>query len=135
MSLINKLFNLPEPKITYVPLTSKKMIKVPPKTLDMLKTTHDYHFTSSEYEEEIYETWQQFIQQAKTWSIALNPVFRWDLQDNNQLEIIFLKPRKNYCWKAVIKNPQHEDAESIISFLQQRYKYLQDIWQPISITE
>lgn len=111
-----------------------------------LYVEHDYadgcsdsNFHSGEPRTE-YDSVSDFLEDYDDNDIALNLVFRWDIlkdEDTGHMSamIFIMYQRKGIFDPIVIKNISESDFEKLGSYLKKHWKYLKEIWEPISETK
>lgn len=110
---------------------------------------HDYYCSDSNYYnndcEQEYKSWWDFISEEGDSELDYNLIFRWDWQEgedydlpefngddnyrNAKLKLYFMGQRKG-LFRSVTIEVCRADEKQIIVFLQKRWQYIKDLWQP-----
>lgn len=111
-----------------------------------LLVDHPYYCSDSNYySNEASSKWESvadYLDEFEGADIDMNMVFRWDIrQDINPetdellggytAEIFMMHQRKGIFHPHFIANVEESDIERLKAYLEEHWKYLQDIWFPI----
>ena len=84
----------------------------------------------------IYPNFEEFYQEFADADVNMNLIFRWDIRTNEDgskyCQIFFIQQRKGVFLPARINNFEEADEADLKELLKAHWKYLKDIWMPIS---
>jgi len=107
-----------------------------------LYVDHNYYCSDDNYFDNgcrcVYSCLDDFLDSVKGYSIYMNLVFRWDVvrnDDTGELDayIFIMQQRKGLFQPNIIRGIKREEFNKLKKYLLPHWKYLNDIWKPISL--
>lgn len=78
-----------------------------------------------------YTNWKTWMAHQQDWDPDLNILAYWNWNEEGQLILNFIQPRKGYVLLVLINNINDADLNQVETYLQSKLQYLQKLWQPI----
>lgn len=81
-----------------------------------------------------HKSWKAFLARwdGPEW---YNQVLRWNmshwLNGRNKIEILFFQPRQGLIFYITV-SVKKEDEAAILEYLQEQWRYMQNLWKPVS---
>lgn len=91
--------------------------------------TQRYSLSTDNIDE--YLNWKTWMACQQDWDDFLNILAYWNWNENGQLMLNFIQPRKGYVLLVIINNIIDSELDQVEIYLQDRLQYLNSLWTPI----
>lgn len=80
-----------------------------------------------------YPNWQTWMTYQQDWDYQLNILTFWNWNEDGQLMLNFILPRKGYVLQVIIDSITNDELDQVAIYLQKHLNHLNSLWSPINV--